>query len=339
MSFANLPPEIFHLILGYLICDQKSLSSLCAVDRRTYSVSYPLLYQSVTLVSHQAVSAFCQAHVLGIRQPIYSPYLTVLNIGPKWRVRIDNSGYRLSRDHAPYLRRALRNLENLKSLSLSVTPKALILLLNELVVPFKLESFVHSGRFSAPLLGFLEGQPLITHLGWHGTASEMDVNSLCKLLESNITILPKLEALDGPLQLLTSLLLLRPISRITITQTEFPGNLGKFIETLQRATGPITRLCVCEDEYIWPTWTKIALMAQSTCLPSTLKQLYIAESPTKVMYERLYQKISVRLLSSTLASTCFGALEKFELTSTYSTRWHLPPLVCVHGPPSEDCAT
>ncbi|CAE6501692.1 unnamed protein product [Rhizoctonia solani] len=326
MGFADLPPEILHLILGFLIYNQKSMSNLCTVDKRTYSVSYSRLYQSVTLTSDRALLAFCQPYVLGIRQPIHSPLVTELNIGPywPWRARIDSSGFRLLRNHVQYLQRVLENLENLKYLSLSVSPRALNLVLDDLVVPFKLESFAHSGKSSINLLCFLEGQPLIKYLGWYGAASQIDIDLFCVSMKSNSRILPNLEALDGPLHLLSSLLPLRPISNITIVQPYSPWNKEEFIAALHRTTVPLTRLCVCEASDIWHTWMEIVSIAELTNLPYTLKHLRIAVKPISILGELRFQRNMVNQLSRALGDLSFSVMEEFELTGVRATHWDPP---------------
>ncbi|KAH7323432.1 hypothetical protein B0J17DRAFT_683411 [Rhizoctonia solani] len=323
MGFVDLPPEVLHLILAIIAHDVKSLSSLCAVDKKIYAISSPLLYQSVTLASDRAVSAFCRPHMVGTHQPTYSLSLTKLHVGSHWRVRLDECEFRLFRDLAPDLRCALENLENLKYLSLSISVRALQALLINLVVPFQLESFVHSGRLSTNLLRFLEGQPLITYLGWHEVAFQTDAELFCQSMKNNSNLLPKLKAFDGPLHFITGLLPLRPISNITIVETWFPSHVERFIEVLQRATVPITRMSICGEENGWSTWIGIASMVHSTNLASTLKQLRIVETPRTPMAEHEFLTRSIgNLFSLVLANSSFGVLERFEMFNT-RTRWQL----------------
>ncbi|KDN46695.1 hypothetical protein RSAG8_04075, partial [Rhizoctonia solani AG-8 WAC10335] len=141
MCFANLPPEIIYLIALILINDSKPITSLCVVNKETHRALHVLLYRSVNLHSPEAVTSLYG--VITSLQPEYALYITSLKIGPN--LCVNNEHFRLDRSSAPQLRHILQNLGNLKSLFLAITPRALNVLLSNLVAPFRLDAFAHSG--------------------------------------------------------------------------------------------------------------------------------------------------------------------------------------------------
>jgi len=69
-TFAQLATELAQLILAYL--DQKSLAAVALTCQRLYSVSLPLLYEDVTLLSSRSAIAFFQSiETEGSPRPIY----------------------------------------------------------------------------------------------------------------------------------------------------------------------------------------------------------------------------------------------------------------------------
>ncbi|CAE6409513.1 unnamed protein product, partial [Rhizoctonia solani] len=98
--------------------------------------------------------------------------------------------------------------------------------------------------FSEFLLSFLEEQPSITKLGWHGPVVESDADLFHIQAVIKQGLLPNLEHLEGTPLILNGLLPLRPISSTTILYSSQEGTLEG---GLARSLVPITRVCIAES--------------------------------------------------------------------------------------------
>ncbi|KAH7323419.1 hypothetical protein B0J17DRAFT_683387 [Rhizoctonia solani] len=329
MGFVILPLEILYLIAQILTNDCKSILSLCVVNKETYHGLLVLLYRSVRLSSTNSVISFCD--VITAIQTRRSTYVAALQIGPDWC--IDGKQFRLSREVAPQLRRALHSLHNLKHLSLATNPGTLNILLSDLKVSFKLDTFIHSGRLSIPLLRFLEGQPSMTSLGWYGIMTEMELNSLSISLKENPRLLPRLEAVEGPLYILRILIPLRPISSVT-TSIRKSGRgrpyIATFIDTIKHTMIPMTRICIVNDDPMGPMGLKLFKALPGTSAFLVLKDLHIVNLFNPNMnYDCL--KIEETFPDNIPFDFLrFNALEKFEFSYARGTR---------HSPSPEDART
>ncbi|EUC53864.1 hypothetical protein RSOL_018920 [Rhizoctonia solani AG-3 Rhs1AP] len=99
---------------------------------------------------------------------------------------------------------------------MSITRKALVLLLVDLNPVFKLRTMAHSGDMSGPLLSFLNKQPTLVDHGWYGLPSWR----MCRTLQDNMSLddsfLAHLRAATGPANFLAALMLSRPLTSVTI---------------------------------------------------------------------------------------------------------------------------
>ncbi|CAE6531280.1 unnamed protein product [Rhizoctonia solani] len=330
MSLAKLPPEVLYLIAVTLINGSESIASLCVVNRGTYQALHVLLYRSINLRSVQSVTSLYG--IITSLQPEHSVYITSLQIGPEWCV--NNEHFRLNRSLAPQLHRVLQNLGNLKSLSLAITPNALNVLLSDLVAPFHLDTFAHSGKLSTPLLRFLEQQSSITKLGWQVAMSQREVDSLYFSVEGNPRLLPELEVLEGPLNLLKALIQIRRISRVTIFQwLGYYSYIEEFLASIKLAMVPITQLGFVDDVpigtgWIGIGWIGIAKRLQSTPAFSTLKELRVVKLFRKSVDDYGPKIGDVFPSNPPFDFLHFEALEKFEFTHSTGVR-HAPPPVGV----------
>ncbi|CAE6523574.1 unnamed protein product, partial [Rhizoctonia solani] len=311
MNFANLPPEVLYLIALVLRNDSKSIASFCAINRRTYQTLHMVLYQSVNLLSTESVVSFCE--VITLLQPKYSAYITSLRIGC-----VNIQDFRLNKSLAPHLRQVLQNLEGLKSLSLAITPKALNILLADIKAPFHLDTLVHSGRMSTPLLRFLEGQPSITKLGWHGAMNTRELNLLCCSAKGDPSLLSNLEVLEGPLYLLKALIPIRRVSSITVLQwLEYHLYIEEFLDSLQHTMVPITRLEFVENVpigtgWLGKGWIEIVKRLRSTPALTTLKEIRVVKLFEMDMNNQEPNIEDVFPSDSPFDFLQFEALEKFE---------------------------
>ncbi|CAE6501614.1 unnamed protein product [Rhizoctonia solani] len=324
MGSVTLPLEIIYSIAQILTNHSKSILSLCVVNKEIYYGLCALLYRSVWLSSTDSVISFCD--IVTSPETRRSTYVIALQIGPDWCV--DGENFRLSREVAPQLRRALYNLHNLKHLSLATSPGTLNILLSDLSVSFKLDTFIHSGRLSMPMLRFLEAQPSMTSLGWYGTMTEIELHSLTISLKENLTLLPKLEAIEGPLYIIRVLIPLRPISRVT-TSIRKSGRgrpyVATFIDMIRHTMVPVTRLCIVNDDPMGPMAVKLLKALPGTSAFSDLKDLQMVNlfNPNK-NYNHL--KIEDTFLDNVpFYFLRFNALEKFEFSYALGTR-HTPLL-------------
>ncbi|CAE6461780.1 unnamed protein product [Rhizoctonia solani] len=213
----TIPSEIILAIAQHLrpvSSHQSTLLSLCMVDKRTYHLVKVYLYRHVELNSQGAITKFCQT--LTVLCPHNAIYVVTLNVYPlKWHPEIRSSDY-VRKDLVPNLRAILNVIPNLKHLCLSITRKALVLLLADLKPNFKLHTMAHSGDMSKPLLKFLANQPMLVNHGWYGLPSW----KMCRLLRENMNqdhrFLGNLRNAIGPANFLAALMLCRPLTSITI---------------------------------------------------------------------------------------------------------------------------
>ncbi|CAE6516901.1 unnamed protein product [Rhizoctonia solani] len=263
--------------------------------------------------------------------------LTGGEVGPHLAYGADGSASKaaqLNRSLAPQLHRVLQNLGNLKSLSLAITPNALNVLLSDLVAPFHLDTFAHSGKLSTPLLRFLEQQSSITKLGWQVAMSQREVDSLYFSVEGNPRLLPELEVLEGPLNLLKALIQIRRISRVTIFQwLGYYSYIEEFLASIKLAMVPITQLGFVDDVpigtgWIGIGWIGIAKRLQSTPAFSTLKELRVVKLFRKGVDDYGPKIGDVFPSNPPFDFLHFEALEKFEFTHSTGVR-HAPPPVGV----------
>ncbi|KAJ1305652.1 hypothetical protein OPQ81_000648 [Rhizoctonia solani] len=213
----KLPPEIVLAVAEHLhpvASHRSTLLSLCLVDKKTCQLVKLYLYRYVELNSQNAIVKFCRT--LTVLCPENAIYVVALYIYPlTWRSGTCSTD-QIRKDLVPDLRSLLDAVPNLKHLSLSITRKALVLLLVDLKPAFRLRTMVHSGDMSGPLLKFLNTQPTLVNHGWYGLPSW----KMCRLLQENMNLdhsfFGNLRAATGPSNFLAALMLFRPLTSITI---------------------------------------------------------------------------------------------------------------------------
>ncbi|CAE6485875.1 unnamed protein product [Rhizoctonia solani] len=213
----SLPSEIILAIAEHLqpdVSHRPSLLSLCLVDKKTYQLAKLYLYRHVELDSHSAIINFCRT--LTVLRPQNALYVVTLCVYPlTWRSGTRSSDH-VRKDIVPHLRSVLNVVPNLKHLYMSITRKALVLLLVDLNPVFKLRTMAHSGDMSGPLLSFLNKQPTLVDHGWYGLPSWR----MCRTLQDNMSLddsfLAHLRAATGPANFLAALMLSRPLTSVTI---------------------------------------------------------------------------------------------------------------------------
>ncbi|CAE7098396.1 unnamed protein product [Rhizoctonia solani] len=272
----TLPSEIVLAIAEHLqpaTSHRSTLLSLCMVNKKTYQLAKLYLYRHVELNSHDAIIKFCRT--LTAICPQNALYVVTLCIYPlTWRSGTRSSDH-IRKDIVPHLRSVLNIMPNLKHLSLSITRKALVLLLVDLNPPFKLRTIAHSGDMSGPLLNFLNKQPTIQSHGWYGLPSWGMCRALQKAMNSNEKFFANLRDATGPANFLAALMLSRPLTSITILLRTW------------RCRGP----SICDAESSSPEeimgWTKFMYGAYKGGLKlmppcRSLKEVCIAETQLKL---------------------------------------------------------
>ncbi|CEL60076.1 hypothetical protein RSOLAG1IB_09334 [Rhizoctonia solani AG-1 IB] len=213
----TIPSEIILAISEHLrpvSSHRSTLLSLCLVDKRTYRLVKVQLYRHVELNSQGAITKFYQT--LTSICPRNAIYVVALNVYPlKWDPNICSSDH-ARKDLVPQLRFILDSVPNLKHLHLSITRKALVLLLADLKPIFKLHTMAHSGDMSKPLLKFLGNQPTIVNHSWYGLSSWKMCRVLRENMNKNQRFLGNLQHATGPANFLAALMLCRPLTSITI---------------------------------------------------------------------------------------------------------------------------
>ncbi|KDN46700.1 hypothetical protein RSAG8_04080, partial [Rhizoctonia solani AG-8 WAC10335] len=327
MSLVKLPSEILYAIGQITMNDPYSILSLCLVNKWTYQSLSTLLYRSVRLDSDRSVSSFCD--VVTSLRPDYSRYVVVLQIGPDWCVD-DDGDYRLQRGLVPQLRRVLRSLVHLKHLSLSTTRKAFGLLFGGLNVPFQLDTFVHSGRLTKPLLRFLEGQPSIVRLGCHASMGLGSEKLLSDSVKANPNLLPKLRELESAIYIVADLLGTRPISSLAVLGPmdliyDRLTGLEFMIDSLKYTMVPLTRICIAEEVGIGNHWALFVGALRKSHASSTLKEISILHKfPLELQdYQLTVEKVMEGSYSFSFLR--FEALEKFEIVQASGSRYDPPP--------------
>ncbi|KAH7323433.1 hypothetical protein B0J17DRAFT_243617 [Rhizoctonia solani] len=270
-----VPSEIILAIAEHLqpVTHRSTLLSLCLVDKKSYQLAKLYLYRHVELNSHGAIVKFCRT--LTVLRPHNAIYVVTLCVYPlAWRSGARSSDH-IRKDIVPDLRSVLKVVLNLKHLFLSVTRKALVLLLVDLHPTFKLHTLAHSGDMSGPLLKFLDNQPSLVNHGWYGLPSWSMCRSIQGTMNQDGRFLAKLRAATGPANFLAALMLSRPLDSVTI-----------LIRTW-RCKSPSSP----DSECLWPKeimgWTKFMYGAYRGGLKlmppcDSLREICIAETPLKL---------------------------------------------------------
>ncbi|CAE6497707.1 unnamed protein product [Rhizoctonia solani] len=271
----TVPSEIILAIAEHLqpVTHQSTLLSLCLVDKKTYQLAKLYLYRHVELNSHGAIVKFCRT--LTVFCPRNASYVVTLCVYPlAWRSGARSSDH-IRKDIVPDLRSVLKVVPNLKHLFLSVTRKALVLLLVDLHPTFRLHTLAHSGDMSGPLLKFLNNQPSLINHGWYGLPSWSMCRSLQDAMNLDRTFLANLRAATGPANFLAALMLSRPLSSVTILirtwRCKSPSGLD------QECTGP--REIMGWTKFMYGAY-KGGLKLMPPC--DSLREICIAETPLKI---------------------------------------------------------
>ncbi|KAH7323417.1 hypothetical protein B0J17DRAFT_243416 [Rhizoctonia solani] len=214
-------------------------------------------------------------------------------------------------------RRVLQQLDRLAHLTIASPSHILDLILDDLAVPFRLHTFIHTHvQLSTPLLRFLEQQPSIVRLGWHGWISVSDARDLGHSIQENPGLLPKLEALEGSIRALGALTPRRPVSNITILHRPV-SFLPEIPQALSHTLVPTTCLCVVDFD-MEARWINTIVKLRQKCALDGLKVLRVVIT-TKPDVEddmvrnngRVWDHLPEDLPFDFLR---FNALEKFEVT-------------------------
>ncbi|KAB5591158.1 hypothetical protein CTheo_5409 [Ceratobasidium theobromae] len=312
MQILQLPPEVLLMIARVLSDDSVSLRNLCLANKATYSLLCPVLYQRVQLSSASAVTSFCCAATSSRLQS--ANYTVLLQIGPPVLFITEYGvGFRLRKDLVPQLRDALEVMPNLRSLSLSTTRKALVLLLNDFKPPFQLYEMEHSVGLSTPLLRFWEKQPSIKKIGWRFAVTDKEVYRLSGWLTKNPNLLPQLNEVSGDFRFVASLVVLRPISKILISGALDYILAGPWMDhTMRPLSVPISSVCFTEPRHNWFVWRHLLQIFRDAGVCSTIRDLCVVDmfSGTTDL-ENLHMPGALEDFEHVLKG--FDALERLEI--------------------------
>jgi hypothetical protein len=321
MCASHLPPELLILIGQNLQTDLRSLLSFCLTSRTFYTLLCTVLYRHVQLSTSNSVISFCRA--ITFFQPQNAHCTISLRIGPNWT--ISSPSFRMQRDLVPSLRSALEVMPNLRSLSLSITPKALVLLLNDFKPPFKLDELSHSGGLSTPMIRFLEKQPWITKLEWSLFFSYKDCWELQRLIVKSPGFLPRLSELSGPTYVLAALIPFRPLTSILVLRDDkaFFLDPNELIRSFAHSMAPLLSICLVERSPLWHKWVTFMPRFRETHACATLKELRVVEAfPVLIhlsttvkcsnsqagSWKLVYSRVLEHLCISPCRLLCFGAV-------------------------------
>ncbi|CAE6472236.1 unnamed protein product [Rhizoctonia solani] len=204
-------------------------------------------------------------------------------------------------------------------------------ILDNLIPPFNLETFNHSGEFSYSLLRFLKKQPSIIKLGF-GPMDEYNYKQWYCAIASGTPILPNLTHLGGSLRFTAIMMPRCPISSINASSSS-RSTMEAFGDFIARSMVPITRIRIVEDT---PglAWVRLlmSLRAHHTAA-SNLRELTVDKIYTSGVDDAKRRSDEEFLLSSCSTIFHFDALEKLEFNIVpFGQGSH-------HGPTPADACT